>query len=109
MWFRAHSRRVGFFVLLMGWGMASWGYLAFLRAAPMRKPVVMVPGIFGLLVGIGLLGLILLIGGSRAADTLQRKGLGRLRYYAFLVCCVVLPSFLAFMWLRHEFNLFGYP
>jgi hypothetical protein len=89
--------------------MASWGYQAFLRGAPTRQPVLMVPGIFAVLVGIGFLGLILLIGGPRAADTLMRRGLGHLRYYAFLVCCVILPSFLAFMWLRHMLTVFGYP
>jgi hypothetical protein len=109
MWFRAHSRRLGFFVLLLGWGTATWGYRAFKLGAPTHQPVLMVPATFAVLVGVGLLGLILLLGGPRAADTLLRKGLGRMRYYAFLVCCVILPSFLAFMWLRHELTAYGYP
>jgi hypothetical protein len=107
-WVGGHSRRFGCFILLLGWGIAAWGYLSFLRGAAAHKPLVIVPGVFAVLVAVGALGLILLLGGRRAVDTLRRKGLGRLRYYAFLVCCLVLPGFLAFMWLRHMLTLSGY-
>lgn len=107
-WFNGHSRRFGFFILLLGWGIATWGYMSFLRGAQAHKPLVIVPGVFAVLVAVGVLGLILLIGGRHAVDTLRRKGLGRIRYYAFLVVCLGIPGFLAFLFLRHMLTLFGY-
>lgn len=107
-WFGAHSRSVGFLLWVSAWGLASWGYVGFLRDAAAHHRPMMAPGTFALLVGAGLLGLILLLGGRRSVDTLRRKGLGHMRYWAFIVCCLILPSFLAFMWLRHQLTVFGY-
>lgn len=107
-WFGTHSRTFGFIVGLIGWGAAAWGYRGFLRDVQLHHRPVLVPGTFAVLVAVGLLGLILLIGGRRSVDTLRRKGLGRLRYYAFIVCCIILPAFLAFLWLHHQLIAFGY-
>jgi hypothetical protein len=107
-WFNVNARQAGFFLLLAGWGGAYWIYLSFLRNAKAHEPVLGMPGGFALLFSLGILGFICVLGGRRAADTLQRKGLGWVRYAAFLVVCLVLPGFLAYLWMRHEITLAGY-
>jgi len=107
-WLRGNPRKVGLVLLLAGWGIAYWGYLGAIRAAHAHQPMTVVPGTFGVLVSGGVLGLICFVGGRSGMETLQRRGLGYIRYFAFIAVCLIMPGFLAYLWLRHLLNNLGY-
>lgn len=104
--FRDHSRGIGVFLLLLGWAGAYWADRAVIHYAQLRASVGGLPSAFVFAVTSGFLGLICVIGGRGAVDTLARKNLSWVRYAAFITVCLVLPAFLAFMWMLHTLDDF---
>jgi hypothetical protein len=104
----ANSRQVGALLLLVGAGGSYWSHWSLLRRAHTHAPVAGLSGAFALAVTIAVLGFMCVLGGQRTMDTLRRKGLGWVRYLAFLTVCVVIPCFLALLYMRHELTLLGY-
>ena len=99
--FRSHARVVGLFLLVIGGTGAYWTNRIVIHDAHLKAPVGAVPAAFVFLFTAGMLGLICVVGGRGAVDTLCRRGLGWVRYAAFLTVFLVLPAFLAFMWMLH--------
>jgi hypothetical protein len=96
-----HSRAVGAFLLLTGWATAYWAERTLVRYAHMKASVLGLPQAFVLTFTLGFLGLIFVLAGRRAVDTFRRKGMGWMRYFAFLTVCLLLPAFLAALWTLH--------
>lgn len=106
--FREHSRGIGVFLLGAGWAGAYWANRSVVHYAQAKVSVGGLPSAFVLAVTLGVLGLICVIGGRGAVDTLSRRNLGWVRYAAFITVCVLLPAFLAFMWMLHTLDNFEY-
>ena len=105
--FRDHARGTGAFLLVVGWAGAYWAERSVVHYAQLKAPVGGLPSAFVLAATLGFLGLICVIGGRGAVDTLSRKNLSWVRYAAFLTVCVLMPAFLAFMWMLHTLDDFG--
>lgn len=99
-----HSRALGGFLVLVGLAGAYVAQRSLVANVHSARALTGIPGAFAFCVTLGVLGVICLIGGQRALDTLCRKGMGWVRYAAFLTVCVALPCFLAFLWMLHQIN-----
>lgn len=104
--FRERARGIGVFLLVVGWASAYWLDRSVIHYAQLKVSVGGLPSAFVLTVTLGVLGLICVIGGRGAVDTLSRRNLSWIRYAAFLTVCILLPAFLAFMWMLHVLDDF---